>query len=91
MTLFDQQHFATNALPSNWLSLFEHARYSLFDSDVDSDFIPQLSKDFADPPDIRRTHVTFVDESEAASEGDPHDKSHDQSPTTLEEDFDAAF
>jgi hypothetical protein len=82
---------ATNALPLNWPSLFEHARYSLFDSDVDSDFIPNLSKDFADPPDIRRPQVTFVDESEAASsEGEPHDKSHGQSHTPLEEDFDDA-
>jgi hypothetical protein len=78
-------------LPPNWPSLFEHARYSLFDSDVDSDFIPQLSKDFADAPDIRRPHVTVVEESEADSEGEPHDKYHDQSPIALEEDFDDAF
>jgi hypothetical protein len=45
---------------------FGSTGYSLFDSDVDSDFIPQLSKDFSDPADIRRPHVTFVDELEAA-------------------------
>jgi hypothetical protein len=27
---------ATHELPSNWPSRFEHARYSLFDSDVDA-------------------------------------------------------
>jgi hypothetical protein len=81
----------SSLLPSNWPSLFKHARYPLFDSDVDSDFITQLSKDFADPPDIIRPHVTFVDEPEAASEGETHDKSHDQSHTALEEDFDDAF
>jgi hypothetical protein len=40
-----------------------------FDSDVDKEFIKTLSKDFADPPDIRKQHVIFVDESEAASAG----------------------
>jgi hypothetical protein len=51
----------TNEVPSNWPSLFEHASYSLFDIDVDAELIPTLSKDFADPPDIIKQHVTFVD------------------------------
>jgi hypothetical protein len=65
-----------NEFPSNWPSLFEHARYSLFDSDVNAEFIPTLSKDFADPPDIRKQHVTFIDASEAASEGVPSVRSN---------------
>jgi hypothetical protein len=81
----------TNELPSNWPSLFEHARYSLFDSDVDAEFIPNLSKDFADPPDIRKQHVTFVDESESASEGAQSDRSSNHPPLALEEDFDDEF
>jgi hypothetical protein len=79
----------TNEMPSNWPSLFEHSRYSLFDSDIDAEFIPTLSKDFAGPPDIRKQNVTFIDESAAASEGAPNHGSHD--PLSLEEDFDDEF
>jgi hypothetical protein len=78
----------THELPSNWPSLFEYARCSIFDSDVDADFIPTLSKDFADPPEFRKKHVTSVDESEAASDGVPSDRSNNQPHLALEEDFD---
>jgi hypothetical protein len=81
----------TNELPSDWPSLFEHARYSLFGSDIDAEFIPTLSKDFADPPDIRKQHVSFVDESEAAPEGVPSDASNKQPPLELEQDFHDEF
>jgi hypothetical protein len=81
----------TNELPSDWPYLFEHARYSLFDSDIDAEFILTLSKDFTDPPDIRIQHVTFIDEPEAASEGVPSDRSNNQPPLALEEDFDDEF
>jgi hypothetical protein len=43
------------------------------------------------PSHLPLERATFVDELESASDGEPSDKSNDQSPKALAEDFDDAF